>query len=116
MVPGIQLNIRFGPVRNRRYYSPAKRRISLQKYHLGRQTASVGPWNRISLSHFTRRLGIWSLSLNGRVLQEGNMKKVAWAVAAIAMMSGVTVASAADMAVKARPAPVAIFTWTGVYI
>lgn len=43
------------------------------------------------------------------------MKKIALATAAVfVVFTGV--ASAADMAVKARPAPVPAFTWTGCYI
>jgi len=43
------------------------------------------------------------------------MKKFALASAAVSMMF-VGAASAADIAVKARPAPVPVFTWSGCYI
>jgi outer membrane immunogenic protein len=39
-----------------------------------------------------------------------------WAAAVAVSLAGVGAASAADMAVKARPAPVALFSWTGCYI
>ena len=45
------------------------------------------------------------------------MKKIALAFAAISMMFAGS-ASAADMAVKARPAPIPapVFSWTGFYL
>jgi outer membrane immunogenic protein len=39
-----------------------------------------------------------------------------WAAAVAVSLAGVGAASAADMAVKARPMPVAIYSWTGCYI
>jgi outer membrane immunogenic protein len=39
-----------------------------------------------------------------------------WAAAVAVSLAGVGAASAADMAVKARPVPVALFSWTGCYI
>ena len=39
-----------------------------------------------------------------------------WAAAVAVSLAGVGAASAADMAVKARPVPVAIYSWTGCYI
>jgi outer membrane immunogenic protein len=42
--------------------------------------------------------------------------KLGWAVASIVSLAGFGAASAADMAVKARPAPVVAYSWTGCYI
>ena len=39
-----------------------------------------------------------------------------WAAAVAVSLAGVGAASAADMAVKARPVPVPVFSWTGCYI
>src|SRR5258708_2328191 len=39
-----------------------------------------------------------------------------WAAAVAVSLAGVGAASAADMAVKARPVPVAVYSWTGCYI
>ncbi len=39
-----------------------------------------------------------------------------WAAAVAVSLAGVGAASAADMAVKARPMPVAVYSWTGCYI
>jgi outer membrane immunogenic protein len=39
-----------------------------------------------------------------------------WAIASIISVAGLGAASAADMAVKARPAPVVVFSWTGCYV
>ena len=51
------------------------------------------------------------------VPNEGDMKKLVTVVAAIAAFSFVNAASAADMPVKAGPAPVAAaFSWTGFYL
>jgi outer membrane immunogenic protein len=42
--------------------------------------------------------------------------KLGWALAAAVSFAGVGAASAADMAVKARPIPVPVYSWTGCYI
>jgi outer membrane immunogenic protein len=44
------------------------------------------------------------------------IRKFGWAVAAVVSMAGFGSASAADMAVKARPVIVPIYNWTGCYI
>jgi outer membrane immunogenic protein len=44
------------------------------------------------------------------------VRKFGWALAAAVSFAGVGAASAADMAVKARPMPVAAYSWTGCYI
>ncbi len=44
------------------------------------------------------------------------MRNFGWALAAVISIGGIGAASAADMAVKARPLPVAIYNWTGCYI
>jgi outer membrane immunogenic protein len=42
--------------------------------------------------------------------------KLGWALAAAVSFAGIGAASAADMAVKARPMPVPVYSWTGCYI
>jgi len=42
--------------------------------------------------------------------------KLGWALAAAVSFAGIGAASAADMAVKARPLPVPVYSWTGCYI
>jgi outer membrane immunogenic protein len=44
------------------------------------------------------------------------IRKFGWALAAVVSVAGLGAASAADMAVKARPMPVPIYNWTGCYI
>jgi outer membrane immunogenic protein len=44
------------------------------------------------------------------------IRNLGWALAAAASLAGIGAASAADMAVKARPMPVMIYSWTGCYI
>src|SRR5438128_4333833 len=44
------------------------------------------------------------------------IRNFGWALAAAASLAGSGAASAADMAVKARPLPVPIYSWTGCYI
>src|SRR5436190_112225 len=44
------------------------------------------------------------------------VRNVGWALAAAASLAGIGAASAADMAVKARPLPPPIYSWTGCYI
>lgn len=39
-----------------------------------------------------------------------------WVVAAAVSLAGIGAASAADMAVKARPLPVPVYSWTGCYV
>jgi outer membrane immunogenic protein len=43
-------------------------------------------------------------------------RKLGWALAAAVSFAGIGAASAADMAVKARPMPVPVYSWTGCYI
>lgn len=43
-------------------------------------------------------------------------RNLGWALAAAVSFAGIGAASAADMAVKARPMPVPVFSWTGCYI
>jgi outer membrane immunogenic protein len=50
-------------------------------------------------------------------LLEGIMRRhLKWAVASVISLAGLGAASAADMAVKARPVVVPIYNWTGCYI
>jgi len=44
------------------------------------------------------------------------VRNFGWALAAAASIAGIGAASAADMAVKARPLPPPIYSWTGCYI
>jgi outer membrane immunogenic protein len=44
------------------------------------------------------------------------IRNLGWAFAAAASLAGIGAASAADMAVKARPLPPPIYSWTGCYI
>lgn len=44
------------------------------------------------------------------------VRKFGWALVAAVSLVGTGMASAADMAVKARPVPVPVFSWTGCYI
>jgi len=44
------------------------------------------------------------------------IRNLGWALAAAVSLAGVGAASAADMAVKARPMPVPVYSWTGCYI
>lgn len=44
------------------------------------------------------------------------IRKLGWALAAAVSFAGIGAASAADMAVKARPKPVMLYSWTGCYI
>ena len=44
-------------------------------------------------------------------------RHLAWALASIVSLSSVGAASAADLALKARPAPIApVYSWTGWYV
>lgn len=43
-------------------------------------------------------------------------RNLGWALAAAVSFAGIGAASAADMAVKARPLPVPVYSWTGCYI
>jgi outer membrane immunogenic protein len=44
------------------------------------------------------------------------IRKFGWALAAAVSLAGIGAASAADMAVKARPLPPPVYSWTGCYI
>src|SRR5262245_17829316 len=44
------------------------------------------------------------------------IRNLGWALAAAASLAGIGAASAADMAVKARPLPPPVYSWTGCYI
>jgi outer membrane immunogenic protein len=44
------------------------------------------------------------------------VRKLGWALAAAVSLAGIGAASAADMAVKARPLPPPVYSWTGCYI
>ena len=44
------------------------------------------------------------------------IRNLGWALAAAASLAGIGAASAADMAVKARPIVVPVYSWTGCYI
>lgn len=44
------------------------------------------------------------------------VRNLGWAFAAAVSLAGIGAASAADMAVKARPLPVPVYSWTGCYI
>jgi outer membrane immunogenic protein len=44
------------------------------------------------------------------------IRNLGWALAAAVSLAGVGAASAADLAVKARPMPVMLYNWTGCYI
>jgi opacity protein-like surface antigen len=51
-------------------------------------------------------------------LGEGYMRNYfSWTIASVISLAGIGAASAADMAVKARPVPVVLpYNWTGCYI
>jgi outer membrane immunogenic protein len=44
------------------------------------------------------------------------IRKFGWAIAAAVSLAGIGAASAADMALKARPLPPPVYSWTGCYI
>jgi outer membrane immunogenic protein len=44
------------------------------------------------------------------------IRNIGWALAAAVSLAGIGAASAADMAVKARPLPPPVYSWTGCYI
>jgi outer membrane immunogenic protein len=58
------------------------------------------------------------MALKVFALLRGNfmIAKFAFAATAVLSIGAIQVASAADMAVKARPMPVAVYNWTGCYI